>query len=61
MTAKIDHRPKLVPKPIEFFTDKDIADLRVRFGFFDECSLDTALEGHAHYYHTYPQPQTAAD
>ena len=61
MTTKIDHRPEVVSKAINYFTDKDIADLRVRFEFSDEFSLGAALEFHAYYYHTYPQPHSAAD
>ncbi len=61
MTTKIDHRPKVVSKAVNYFTDKDIADLRVRFEFSDESSLGAALEFHAYFYHTYPQPQSAAD
>ncbi len=48
MTTKIDHRPKRVSKGINYFTDKDIADLRVRFEFSDKFSLGAALEFHAY-------------
>jgi hypothetical protein len=56
-----DHSPHVITRGSLLFSDAQIAELRISFGFRDDFPLDARLEDEVHRCLTYPEQQSDAD